>query len=217
MLYLKYRIEDNFQWLQDWMRHFPLQTSLTTYSTARRPRLWGSLGTPQLTWPAWETWGPEMQGTTWENLCSLHVIGWYMKGACVGLLASLPGFLCKITSKRTTYCESPLPVFSCHLPAKAELSLESMSTAVKGSFSWIKKPEFEGRWMAKQSLEQTPTTMHTTMLLFSRRQESSIYWRFQWAPKPQGTPFVGASITEKVDGKTSISWAGRAINDSWKE
>lgn len=60
-------------------------------------------------------------------------------------------------------------VFGYHLLATAGLSLKSASISVKGSFIRIKKPEFGGRRMGKQSLERTPATMQQT-LLFSTRQ-----------------------------------------------
>ena len=49
---------------------------------------------------------------------------------------------------------------------------------------------------------------HAANTAFQYKTENSIWWRFQLALEPQGIPFVGANITEKVDSKISISWAG---------
>lgn len=170
LLYLKCRTEENFHWLQDWMRHFPLQTPLTLVSIAERPRLWGNPDTSQPALPMWETGGPELQGML-RNTSALQppcVGSEYMKNILCGTSCFTPRlFLQNILQ------ENQLPwvtsaVFGYHPLAKAGLSLKSASISARGSFIQIKKPEFEGILMAKQSLEWTPATMQQ-MLLFSTR------------------------------------------------
>lgn len=110
LLYLKCRTEENFHWLQDWMRHFPLQTPLTLVSIAERPRLWGTLIHPSRHCQCGRLGGQNCRACSGTPLpCSLHVtVQSTRKTSCVGLLASLPDFFCKISSKRTSYRESPL-------------------------------------------------------------------------------------------------------------
>lgn len=60
----------------------------------------------------------------------------------------------------------------------------------------------------KKSVTRANSCHHAANAAFQYETECSIQRRFQSAPKPQGTPFVGAKWLKKVDGKTSISWVG---------
>lgn len=170
LLYLKCRTEENFHWLQDWMRHFPLQTPLTLVSIAERPRLWGTLIHPSRHCQCGRLGGQNCRACSGTPLpCSLHVtVQSTRKTSCVGLLASLPDFFLQDILQENQLPWVTSAVFGYHPLAKAGLSLKSVSISVRGSFSWIKKPEFEGILMGKQSLERTPATMQQ-MLLFSTR------------------------------------------------
>lgn len=115
-------------------------------------------------------WGARIAGLAREHLCpaaSMWRFRVHEKHPVWDFLLHSQTFLQDILQ------ENQLPwvtsaVFGYHPPAKAGLSLKSASISVRGSFSRIKKPEFEGILMGKQSLERTPATMQQ-MLLFSTR------------------------------------------------
>lgn len=127
--------------------------------------------------PASPAWGPALQGTL-GNTSALQPLcegSEYLKNTLCGNSCFTPRlffFLQDILQ------EDQLPwvtsaVFGYHLLAKAGLSLKSASISVKGSFMQIKKPEFEGRWMGKQSLERTPATMQQCCFSVQERVTSS--------------------------------------------
>lgn len=91
----------------------------------------------------------------------------------------------------------------CHLLAKAQLSLDSVSFSAEGGFIQIKEPELEGRWVGKKSRGKFLSPYSQCCFSGQDREQHPVQ-----VPKPQGTPFAGTNIPGKVDGKTSISWTG---------
>lgn len=137
---------------------------------SRETQAVGNPDTPQPALPMWETGGPELQGML-RNTSALQPPcdgSEYTKNILCGTSCFTPRLFLQDILQENQLPWVTSAVFGYHPLAKAGLSLKSVSISVRGSFSWIKKPEFEGILMGKQSLERTPATMQQ-MLLFSTR------------------------------------------------
>lgn len=149
------------------MRHFPPQFP--------QQGLGGSPSTLPSPYPVVDAGGVRTAGDTQEHLCPAATVWQFRaheKHPMWDFLLHSQGFFFKYIIQEDQLQWVTSAAFGCHLLEKTGLSLKSLSISVKGSFICIKKPEFGGRWMGKQSLEQTHATMQQ-MLLFSTRQRAA--------------------------------------------
>lgn len=194
----------NSQWPQDW----PLAPTNTPGEVPTARRGWGRAAASHPALPV-RRWGGSPTGHSWSH-SALHFPSGSSEDVTNtpgGISCSPPKRLCKTPCRMISYCVTPAAL-GCHLPAKAQLSLNSGSFSPKMGFYPNKGARIEGRWMGEISRGKL-LTPHTKCCFSGQDREQptpSVGCRQHQNPK--GHLLLGQTSLERWNGKTSISWTG---------